>query len=195
MTRAVGDEKLEEFARQQADLFRLVAEGTVDFEYASRAQQAISKPRKHSHRAGFNRVIQMRAGITAHALVTECREFFPVSMHANMDDVFSARMTGREYEVRVRERTEADVELAGKSAKDIKDEGILGITLEERLELEKDHFRRTGKHLDVKSETLCEGSRIMGLVPGIRWFDEELNISLYGLDFKGAYLRAREVVV
>lgn len=74
------------------------------------------------------------------------------------------------YTVSFRRTVEADSELANKSANNLAEDGVKGITLLERLLLELGYFLTTGKHLDVENVTLCAGSRDSGgCVPGVCW--------------------------
>jgi hypothetical protein len=63
------------------------------------------------------------------------------------------------------------LELVNKSANQLKQEQVKGITLVERLLLEFAYFLATDEHLDGgKSMTLCSGSRWSnGDVPSVRW--------------------------
>ncbi len=71
---------------------------------------------------------------------------------------------------RFKRSVEADPEHAGKSANDADKEGLEGITLRERLIMEKQYFQETGKHLDPETWTICSGSRCPGgRVPYVGW--------------------------
>ena len=71
---------------------------------------------------------------------------------------------------RFKKTVEADPELASKSADDCDDLGIPGITLRERLIMEKVYFEESGQHLDPKTWTICSGSRYPGgSVPYVNW--------------------------
>ena len=70
-----------------------------------------------------------------------------------------------------------------------------GITLEERLLLEIEYFKKTGKHLDVENWTLCSGSRYQdGYVPSAYWDGDEFGVDWYGSDGRFACGRARSAV-
>jgi len=74
------------------------------------------------------------------------------------------------YTIWVRDRQEADEELKNKSVNDLKEEGIKGETLTERLIHGLFYWRKYKKHLDVKNITLCTGSRYgHGDVPRVSW--------------------------
>lgn len=71
------------------------------------------------------------------------------------------------YAIWVRAQIGGDV--VGKSANDLAN--TKQITLVERLLLEGVYFKRTGKHLDVHTGTLCVGSRDFdGKVPEVDWY-------------------------
>ena len=60
------------------------------------------------------------------------------------------------YAIRVRDRVEADEELKNRSARDLQQQGILGITIEEREIFELKYFTETGQHLDIVNWTLSD---------------------------------------
>lgn len=62
------------------------------------------------------------------------------------------------YAIDLGRNVEADEENRNLSVDDLKERGVKGITLLERLFLELGYFTSTGKHLDVESVTLCAGS-------------------------------------
>jgi len=101
------------------------------------------------------------------------------------------------YRVRFKANIEADPEYVNKSANDLKEEKIQGITLLERLLLELAYFLATKKHLDIENITLCSGSRYSGgCVPGVDWSadDRKLFVDWYGPQHRHSDLRARAVV-
>lgn len=100
---------------------------------------------------------------------------------AELDMVREARSGIGSYLVRVLKGIEPDKKFLGKSTCTVDPDGTLGITLRERMLLELIRFEATGKHLDVRSVTLCSGSRFLGgYVPsvclrnhggvGMRWY-------------------------
>ena len=107
-----------------------------------------------------------------------------------------ANKTGA-YQVRFKKTIEADLELANKSAQDLAEEKISGITLLERLLLELGYFLAIGGHLDIENITLCSGSRYSdGGVPSVSWDadDRELSVFWYNPQHADGNLRARAVV-
>src|ERR1035437_961404 len=108
---------------------------------------------------------------TTSQLMEECRKLFKIYSYyddAILDKDFPVpkKLTVRYFKKTV----EADGDLANKSADDLKKEGIEGITLRERVLMEIQYFKETGKHLDVENVTLCSGSRGSGGgVPRVNW--------------------------
>ena len=93
-----------------------------------------------------------------------------------------------------RKEVEADEVHKNKSANDLEKEGVKGITLRERLLLEIQYFKETGKHLDIKNITLCSGSRwSAGFVPDAYWYDDnKFYVHRCYVDIRNDYIRARE---
>lgn len=101
------------------------------------------------------------------------------------------------YAIWLRERVEADEEWKNKSADQLRERGVPGITLLERLLYELKYFGETGRHLDVKNVTLCTGSRDRGgSVPSVcfRRFGGGVGVDWCNPGDAGDDLRSREVV-
>lgn len=101
------------------------------------------------------------------------------------------------YSVRFKANVEADEDLKGMSAQNLESKGIKGITLLERLLLELGYFLATGKHLDVKNVTLCNGSRSSGgYVPCVDWDADgrKLDVNWYAPDSRSDSIRSRAAV-
>jgi len=88
----------------------------------------------------------------------------------------NARDTKNHYAIWVRDEVVPDKEYLGKSVEKIDSEGILGITLFERIIFEIKYFTEVGNHLDVEdsikeSRTCCSGSRGGGdePIPYVFW--------------------------
>lgn len=150
---------------------------------------------------GFDRLLVLIPGMTPRRLFDKCKELFHVWVWTNddLDKIVVSDRTAQNgaYAVWVRDRVEADSEHKNKSASNLKQKKISGITLEERFIYELKYFKETGKHLDIDNVTLCSGSRYYdGYVPGVYWdsYDDKLLVFWYGLDIAFDYLRAREVV-
>lgn len=101
------------------------------------------------------------------------------------------------YAIWVRDGQEADEIHRNKSANQVEAEKLCTETCLERLIHGLKYFKETGNHLDVKTVTLCSGSRSYdGCVPYMSWhgYYDELYVSwYYPADARGD-LRPREVV-
>lgn len=129
-------------------------------------------------------------------LLQQCKDKFPVwSWYSNeeLDTQFPApkKVTTRYFKKEI----EADENLKNMSANDLKEKGVKGITLRERIIIELEYFNETGKHLDIDNWTLCSGSRNSdGGVPRAYWHDGELLVDYYSPGFRLPGLRSREAV-
>jgi hypothetical protein len=94
-------------------------------------------------------------------LLAECKKLFPVwSYYSNeeLDKQFPIpqELTEREFQ----DSVEPDKETLGMSSKEAEEKGFTnGITLRERIIMELEYFKKTGKNLDIKGLTFCSGSR------------------------------------
>jgi hypothetical protein len=162
-----------------------------------------SQVRISSQRDGFNWLVIMLQGLTAQKLFDKCKELFCAWKWTdkNLDEILDQTKSARNpasgnYAIWLRDRVEADEELKNRSANNLQQSNIQGITLEERLLLELFHYWKHKKHLDIDNVTLCSGSRDNdGRVPGVRWYsyDDRLSVYWYHPDGAGGSLRAREV--
>ncbi len=145
---------------------------------------------------GFDRLIVVAKGMTPNKLFAKCKELFPVWKYAdNLDTITSDRKADHDYVIWVRDRVEADEEMKNKSANSLKRDGIIGVTLEERLLYELKFFKETGKHLDIVNWTLCSGSRYSyDFVPYVHLYDGKVHVNWYNADHQHDYLRSRQVV-
>ena len=105
----------------------------------------------------------------------------------------------KSYAIWVRERVEADEELANLSADDLVAKKakmkFADITPLERMLYELKFFMETGKHLDIQNVTLCSGSRDSGgHVPRAYWRGSRFEVDWDYLDSRDSSLRSREVV-
>ena len=119
---------------------------------------------------GFGRIIIMAKGIIPQSGYDLCAKNFPCWKYTDddLDKIVTSERTAKNgpYAIRVRDRVEADEELKNRSARDLQQQGILGITIEEREIFELKYFTETGQHLDIVNWTLCAGSRAsVGFVP------------------------------
>jgi len=107
------------------------------------------------------------------------------------------------YLIQVRARQEADKDNENRSADDLKEQGIQGITSPERLILEAVFYLATEgasineRHLDVQNITLCAGSHgLGGAVPRVFWslYSRRVRVYWFGTGSRLAFLRSRSVV-
>lgn len=150
-------------------------------------------------RAGFDRLLIVAQGMTPQCLYNKCGKLFSVRKWSdeNLDKIVISDRTVKDgaYAVWVRDRVEADEELKNRSYNDLKQQGITGITLEERQIYELKFFNENGEHLDIANWTLCAGSRYSaGGVPGASWSDGKFRVGWGGPGDAGGRLRSRQVV-
>ena len=144
---------------------------------------------------GFDRLIVVAKGLTLNQVYDVCTKRFPCQRYA--DDLDKAvshndRKPDQAYAIWVRDRVEADEELKNLSADQLKEQGIQGITLLERMLYELKYWDETQKHLDVGNITLCTGSRDFGgYVPSADWDDGEFKVHWL---YRSGGLRARAAV-
>lgn len=163
-------------------------------------------------RDGFDRLVVVPAHecINPESVFDVCQQCFPTriwmgssSLNENIDFEKEARWSSRDgpYAIWVRDRVEVEGEHADKSALEIERAGISGTTLLERMLLELDYYWQTGQHLDMRSATLCTGSRFTGTdgdVPSAKW-DTDYSGGEFYVGFssslrKHCHYRVREVV-
>jgi len=136
--------------------------------------------------------LKMLPEYTAQYLFNECRELFNCHSYINLSQIKSDR-SGK-YEIDFKPNIEADEDYKNMSADDVK--GIKTITLEERLLMELQYFKRTGQHLDIQNVTLCAGSRCSdGSIPCVYGRYDKLEVYDCRPDDHDDYLRARAVVL
>ena len=153
------------------------------------------------HRKGFDRLIVVAQSLIQQAY-DKCAEHFTCWKYTSANLNEAVPINDRDpangpYAVWVRDRVEADEEHKNYSANDLKQRGVSGITLLERLLLELKYFRETGKHLDIRNITLCSGSRRSdGNVPHVYWDPDgrKLRVRWFNPGCAIGLLRAREVV-
>ena len=153
------------------------------------------------HHEGFDRLIVVMPSMTSERLFQFCKTRFQAWKWTdkNLDElVISERTTtAGPYAIWVRDRVEADEELAGKSYNDLKANNIIGVTLEERLLNELEYHFWTGSHKDIQNVTLCSGSRCSdGHIPGVDWRGghDKLVVGRYDPDYRYSHLRSRQAV-
>jgi len=148
---------------------------------------------------GFDRLVIVAQGMTLQRLYDNCVKLCPCWKWTDddLDKIVQSERTAKDgtYAVWFRDVVEADEELKNLSANDLKEKGIPGITLEERLLMELKYFKETGNHLDIKSWTLCSGSRYSnGEVPSVHWHSDGLGVGWYHPDNADGGLRSRRAV-
>lgn len=141
--------------------------------------------------------LHMTSEMTPQYLFNECKKLFPIYSLIDLSKVISERKGN--YTVSFKNSQEPDEENKNKSANDLKAEGNPGITLEERLLLEIEYFKKTGKNLDVKNYTLCSASRFRdGDVPHVGF--NPVGCEVYVFEWSpgacvGSFLLARSAVL
>ena len=116
---------------------------------------------------------------------------------AELDRVVSDREPVKDYAIWLRDRVEADEELANKSADDLKKKRINCITLPERLLLGLFLYWKDKQHLDHNNRTLCAGSRGSGgYVPNVFWLalDGRVFVDWLCAGYRFSILRSRQAV-
>lgn len=160
----------------------------------------LSKLTMPAHRDGFDRLLVIAEGFSTERVYNACEQQFACwkDTGRTLDEAVPTNdriPTNGAYAIWIRERVEADEELANKSANDLASMQIPGITLLERLVYEFKYWRETGKHLDIQNITLCSGSRnSVGGVPCVGWFVDELSVCWFGVGGRLGSLRSRQVV-
>ena len=160
----------------------------------------LSKVEIPKKREGFDRLIIVAPGMTPQKLYEKCEELFGCKKitNENLDNIITSDRTAEAgaYAVLFREGRGPDNELINKSANELKTEGVLGITLEERFLYELKYFKEFNKHLDIGKGTLCSGSRYAdGNVPDIYWSGIRLELGKYDPDKGSDVFGARAAVI
>lgn len=132
-------------------------------------------------------------------LFNVCTELFPAwRYYKDLDkDVVHSDLHPKDgsYAIRVRDLIEADEEFSNLSAEQIWKMKRKTETLAERLMHELKVWHESKHHLDLKSITLCAGSRNSdGDVPFVYWRLDRLGVCYCYPDFHNDSLRARAVV-
>lgn len=187
-----GDGTCDNLAKEWQDFYQRVFGITVDF----------TRVKVPKHKKGFDRVIYVPQGLTLNQAYQVCQKRF--KCWKGYDDLDKAvkdndRTSEKSYAIRLRDRVEADEELKNLSANQLKEKGIPGITLLERLILELKYYDETGNHLDIQNITLCSGSRDANDdVPYVYWYPGwvggKLRVHWYWPGWACGNLRGRSVV-
>ncbi len=159
----------------------------------------LNKPVSHH---GFNSLIVVHEQLTLNELLRILQSEFEIKTDIiDFDSAVPANDRSPKYgtySVLVRNRLEADAELKNILPILAVEMEVAGMTLMERLLLEYKFFKKTGKHLDTESHTICSGSRYAdGSVPLVGWnsLESVLEIDFASADETGPQQRIREVVV
>lgn len=137
-------------------------------------------------------VLKMKPEYTAEYLFEECEKLFKCCSYIDLSKIKSDR-SGK-YTIEFKPNIEAGEEWKNISANDLPEDEKF-ITLEERMLLEIQYFKKTGKHLDTDNVTLCAGSRDHdGSVPSADWNDAKFQVINYHPDYAGDDLRSRSAV-
>lgn len=110
---------------------------------------------------GFDRLIVVARGLSPHDVFKVSHRVFGGNCHGQLDGIVlkDERMPKDDsYAVWVRDSVEPDEEFTNASAEHLRQRGIKGITLLERLLLGLKYHEETGRHLDNETWTLCAGS-------------------------------------
>lgn len=130
----------------------------------------LSKSQLPESREGFNWLIVVPKGLTLEEIYRKCRRSFMITTYRideydYLKSIDSVRTAEKTYALWVRNLVEAEEHL-NMSADDCGEEGVPGMTLEERLLLELFFQWKTGEHLDLEFSTLCSGSQTaFGSIP------------------------------
>ena len=120
----------------------------------------------------FDFLLILARGLTPNQIYGVMNVYFRCWKYTDdLDATISDRTSQNgDYAIWLRNRQEADEELKNLSANQLKEKGISGITLEERLVLELFYFWKNQKHRDFQNITLCSGSRDLDDdVPFVHW--------------------------
>ncbi len=150
---------------------------------------------------GFDRLVIIPKGLTHRKCVEAALTIHGVDLYKDDLDG-SVRLNDRtpkvgSYGIWIRDHQEADEELKGKSANDLKTSKIGGITLLERLVAGNGYLFESMSHMDRHNVTLCSGSRCSdGDIPGVSWSTDgrRLDVDWCHPLYSDPALRARAVV-
>lgn len=160
----------------------------------------LSSLRISAPKEGFTRLIVVLPSLKIEEVLAQCKKRFPVWRwtEEDLDQITKStrNATTEPYAIWVRDLPEADPIHANKSYNALAREGIVGITLLERLLYELKYFMETGKHLDLQSATLCTGSLYSGdSVTHVHWRGGKLCVDWCHRGLAHPTLRVREAGV
>ncbi len=144
--------------------------------------------------AEFVRPIIVAKDLTPNRVFDVCVKNFPSWRYVDdLDKSFvnNDRYPENSYAVLVRDTIETEGIHAGKTAEELAEAGIKGITLLERMIFELKYFTETRGHLDTYNQTLCSGSRNIHDLVSTAYSNGEM-FRIYNIDqFSAGYLRLR----
>jgi len=154
---------------------------------------------KQQQKPDFNQLIIVPQNLRLNQVISVLQKKFDCQFFTSDFDgtLVNDRQPKNSYSIWIRGCREADKQLKNLSANQLKEKGIAGITLLERLLWELFFFEKTGCHLDVKRWTLCAGSHCSdGSVPCVDWdsYRQKLRVSFCRPDFSSQEVCAREVI-
>jgi hypothetical protein len=195
----VTKERFQAFLRGETEITGLIADWENFYQEVFGIEIDFSNLQVPTHQKGFDRLIVVAEGITLQRIYDRCKEHFPCWKwtEKSLSEVTTSERTVKgAYALWFRDVVEADEDLKNLSANNLKEKGVPGITLEERLLYELKYFRETGEHLDRENITLCAGSRCSdGYVPRACWLAGLLLVCWFSPEFHFGRLRARRAVL
>ncbi len=153
-------------------------------------------------KTGFDRLIIIAdTTLTKNQVFDVCKlSFSSWKCVTDLDTVIPVKKDQRHpaqgpYAIWVKDEVDSDHDLCRTSADMIQKRGLKTITLLERMILEVIYFRETCEHLDLKTWTLCSGSRDLDNdVPCVVWDEDGFGVSWYKPGHKHPGIRARQAV-
>ena len=132
-------------------------------------------------------------------LIRECEKLFSIWTYKDIDDFDKDFPIPKELTTRYfQENIEADEEYKNMSWNDLNEKYDINefMTFRERIILERNYFKKTGKHLDVENYTLTSSRGSVGRVPSVCWRagGGELRVYWCFPAFADGGLRARRAV-
>jgi len=182
------DEGWKEKAEESLELSETIKQWQNFYLKTFRITPDFSKLEIPEKREGFDKLLIIAKGMTPQKLFDQCQKLFPADKDTedDLDKITTSdRNTKKEsYAIWVRDCIEADDQkLEDLSVDEIKKQGLVTETLEERLIQELEYFFRTKDHLDKERVNLCVGSLyVTGRVPSVRWVNDNLYVYWYSMD-------------
>ena len=187
------------FVGQSEYIYRLLINEWESFYRALGIHVNLSTLRIPPRPDGAYRLLVVAPGLTIEGVLTECKKHFLTECSIdNLEQVIESTRVALSapYAIWVRDTQEADPIHANKSYDDCQKEGVVGITLMERLLYELKYFLETGLHLDIQNITRCDGTlyRAQGVVVTTVCWDDKLRLLWAVSSDAFQNVRVREVV-